>query len=147
MTLVLQEFGRTSPYSFSNPRGYAPSSGNDAAYAMAAYVGRKSLNDPDAEITEAVIDFVRMMNEKAVAFGVKNSCFKTPDGYDALGQYTTAYDMGLISLEALKNDTIMEICKKGRSRNVFVSGEDITWYNTNRLIKKMIIGIIPMPQD
>lgn len=111
-------------------------SGNDAAYAMAAYVGRKSLNDPDAKIKEAVIDFVRMMNEKAVAFGVKNSCFKTPDGYDALGQYTTAYDMGLISLEALKNDTIMEICKKGRSRNVFVSGEDITWYNTNRLIKK-----------
>ena len=30
----------------------------------------------------------------------------------------------------------MEISRKSRSRNLFVSGEDITWENTNSLINK-----------
>lgn len=111
-------------------------SGNDAAYAMAAYVGRKSLDNPNASKEAAIAEFVRLMNEKAANLGVKNSCFKTPDGYDAIGQYTTAYDMGLIGIAASKNPTITEISKKSRSRNIFVSGEDVTWENTNKLITK-----------
>ena len=77
-----------------------------------------------------------IMNIKAKSLGVKNSVFKTPDGYDALGQYTTAYDMGLIGLAARENQVILEISQKSRSRNVFPSGEDITWENTNSLINK-----------
>lgn len=111
-------------------------SGNDAAYAAAAYVGRKTLKNPNADKEEAVLEFMRLMNQKAKGLGVKNSCFKTPDGYDALGQYTTAFDMGLIGLAAAKNETIMEICHKSRSRNQFVSGEDVTWVNTNSLLNK-----------
>ena len=68
--------------------------------------------------------------------GVVNSCFKTPDGYDAIGQYTTAYDMGLIGLAAADNETIVEISNKSRARNVFVDGSDVTWANTNSLIRK-----------
>lgn len=111
-------------------------SGNDAAYSIAAYVGRKALNNPKADNKEAVCKFVVLMNEKAKKLGVKNSCFKTPDGYDALGQYTTAYDMGLIAVEAAKNDIIVNISCKVKARNIFVSGEDVTWDNTNRLINK-----------
>jgi D-alanyl-D-alanine carboxypeptidase (penicillin-binding protein 5/6) len=111
-------------------------SGNDAAYALAAYVGRKSLKDPKASKEEAIIEFIRLMNEQAKKIGVKNSCFKTPDGYDAIGQYTTAYDMGLIGIAAAGYDTIVEISQKSSSRNIFVSGRDVTWENTNRLIKK-----------
>lgn len=111
-------------------------SGNDAAYAVATYVGRKSLDNMEATKEEAVIEFVRLMNKKAAALGVKNSCFKTPDGYDAIGQYTTAYDMGLIGIAAAQNDTITEISCQSSSRNIFVSGEDVTWTNTNKLIKQ-----------
>ncbi|NLK29138.1 MAG: D-alanyl-D-alanine carboxypeptidase, partial [Clostridiales bacterium] len=111
-------------------------SGNDAAYATAAYVGRKSLNNMAASDLDAVKEFARLMNLKAKELGVKNSCFKTPDGYDALGQYTTAYDMALIGLAALRNKSILEISQKSRSRNIFASGEDITWPNTNSLINK-----------
>ncbi|HWT74061.1 MAG TPA: serine hydrolase [Mobilitalea sp.] len=111
-------------------------SGNDAAYAVAAYVGRKSLGNAKAVKEEAVAEFVRLMNEKAVSLGVKNSCFKTPDGYDAVGQYTTAYDMGLIGAAAANNSTITEISQKSSSRNNFVSGEDVTWSNTNKLITR-----------
>ena len=111
-------------------------SGNDAAYAVAAYVGRKSLKDLSASKELAITEFVRLMNEQAKEIGVKNSCFKTPDGYDAIGQYTTAYDMGLIGIAATQYNTIVEIAEKSASRNIFVSGEDITWKNTNKLITK-----------
>ena len=111
-------------------------SGNDAAFAMAAYVGRKSLQNKNASAQAAILEFVRLMNEKAAALGAKNSCFKTPDGYDAIGQFTTAYDMGRIGLAAIDNDILCGIVKKSRSRNVFISGEDVTWYNTNALINK-----------
>lgn len=111
-------------------------SGNDAAYAMAAYVGRKSLDNPDATKEQAVMEFIRLMNQEAKLLGVKNSCFKTPDGYDAVGQYTTAYDMGLIGIAAAKNEIITEVTQESCSRNIFVSGEDVTWNNTNKLITK-----------
>ncbi len=111
-------------------------SGNDAAYAIAAYVGRKSLQDDAATKEEAIAEFTRLMNLEAKTHGVKNSCFKTPDGYDAIGQYTTAYDMGLIGVAAANNDIIVEVTDQGNSRNIFPSGEDVTWYNTNKLVKK-----------
>ncbi len=111
-------------------------SGNDAAYAVAAYVGRKSLRDTKAGREAAVTEFVRLMNKKAGILGVKNSCFKTPDGYDAIGQYTTAYDMGLIGMAAAENDLITEVSSQDRSRNIYPSGQDVTWTNTNKLVKK-----------
>jgi D-alanyl-D-alanine carboxypeptidase (penicillin-binding protein 5/6) len=111
-------------------------SGNDAAYAIAAYVGRKSLQDTEASKEEAVAEFIRLMNLEAKTHGVKNSCFKTPDGYDAIGQYTTAYDMGLIGVAAADNELIVEVTDQGKSRNIFPSGEDVTWYNTNKLVKQ-----------
>lgn len=111
-------------------------SGNDAAYATAAYVGRKVLQDPKATKKEAVKEFVRLMNEKAEELGVKNSCFKSPDGYDCIGQYTTAYDMALIGSAAANNNTILKVTKKTKSRNILRSGEDVTWVNTNKLINR-----------
>ncbi len=111
-------------------------SGNDAAYAVAVYVGRKSLDNNKASVEAALLEFMRLMNEEAVRLGVKNSCFKTPDGYDAVGQYTTAYDMGLIGIAAANNPTIVEITQKSSGRNIFASGEDITWSSTNKLITR-----------
>ena len=111
-------------------------SGNDAAYAIAAYVGRKSLQNETATKEEAIAEFGRLMNLEAKTHGVKNSCFKSPDGYDAIGQYTTAYDMGLIGAAAACNETIVEVCDQSDSRNIFPSGEDVTWYSTNKLIKR-----------
>ncbi len=111
-------------------------SGNDAAYAAATYVGRKSMKKEGARREDAVAEFVRLMNDKAKQLGVLNSSFKTPDGYDAIGQYTTAYDMGLIGVAAMKNEIIIEISKKGSSHNRFITGDQVTWRNTNALVRK-----------
>ena len=59
-----------------------------------------------------------------------------PDGYDAIGQYSTAYDMGIIGLAAAENSTIISISSKDNSSNTFDSGEKITWNNTNYLVRK-----------
>lgn len=111
-------------------------SGNDAAYVIAAYVGRKSLKNENADLKEAIPEFIKMMNNKAKDLGAVNSSFKTPDGYDAIGQYTTAYDMGLIGMAAAYNETIVEICGKSRARNIFADGSDVTWNNSNSLVVK-----------
>lgn len=111
-------------------------SGNDAAYVTAAYVGKKSLGNENATLKEAMPEFIKLMNNKAKSLGAKNSVFKTPDGYDAIGQYTTAYDMGMIGLAAADNETILEISNKSSARNVFVDGSDVTWSNTNSLINR-----------
>ena len=111
-------------------------SGNDAAYVAAVHVGRKSLQLNGATQEEAVKEFSRLMNKKAKELGALNSYFLTPDGYDAIGQYTTTYDMGMIGLAAVKNKTVLDVSGKSRSRNILLSGEDITWNNTNALINK-----------
>ncbi len=111
-------------------------SGNDAAYVVAAHVGKKSLADPNSKPEDAVIEYVRLMNEKATSLGAENSCFITPDGYDAIGQYTTAYDMGMITLEVLKKKTLVKLTQKCRLGVTLSSGKKLTFRNTNLLINK-----------
>lgn len=72
-------------------------SGNDAAIAVAEHVGG------------TVENFANMMNRKAKALGAVNSNFVTPHGLDRENQYSTAYDVALITIEALKNPIFAEI--------------------------------------
>ena len=111
-------------------------SGNDAAYVIAANMGRKIADAPKLKDKQAVKRFVEAMNKKAEEIGVVHSNFVTPDGYDAEKQYTTAYDMALIGAKALDYEEILETVKKPRARDILLSGEDVTWTNSNRLIKK-----------
>lgn len=53
--------------------------------------------------------FVDMMNARAAEIGAVNTRFCNPHGLDANGHVTTAYDMYLIALEALKNPEFTEI--------------------------------------
>ena len=53
--------------------------------------------------------FAEAMNVWAKAAGAQESCFKNPHGLPAEGHYTTAYDLGLIAVSALKNPVFSEI--------------------------------------
>jgi len=57
-------------------------SANDAAYALAYYVGEGS-----------VTRFVRMMNRKAAGLNLRDTHFVRPDGLDAAGHYSSARDL------------------------------------------------------
>lgn len=53
--------------------------------------------------------FINMMNERAKEIGCKNTNFTNPHGLPDDDHYTTAYDMALITREAMKNETFRKI--------------------------------------
>ena len=101
-------------------------SGNDAAVALAYHIGG----------TEE--KFVEMMNKEAKNLGLKNTHFANPHGLDADGHYTSAYDLALITAEAMKNEMFREIIS---TKNVTVTGSKINeprfLYNKNKLLKTL----------
>ncbi len=98
-------------------------SGNDAAIAIAEHIGG------------SVDGFSKLMNEKAKQLGAKDTQFKNPNGLDADGHYTTAYDLALITRAALKNKDFQEIVKT--KRKTISNGEESygrTLLNHNKML-------------
>lgn len=99
-------------------------SGNDAALAIADYVGGD------------VKKFVKMMNDKASVIGMKNSVFNNPSGLDEdneKGNFSTAYDMAILTSYAMQNPTFRKIVgtkkyKLKTNKNHYI------WYNKNKLL-------------
>ncbi len=72
-------------------------SGNDAAVALSIAVGG------------SVQGFVDMMNTKASELGLKDTHFTNPHGLHDDNHYTTAYDLAIITAEAMKNPLFKSI--------------------------------------
>lgn len=72
-------------------------SGNDAALAVAGFCG------------DGVERFVDRMNTKASELGMENSHFANPNGLNAEGHYSSAYDMALLARACLENQTLARI--------------------------------------
>ncbi len=106
-------------------------SGNDAAYCVAANVGRMVTGAAPAM---AVSYFTIMMNQTAKKLGMNDTYVTTPDGYDAPGQYTTARDLLTLSRAALRNDLIVGICGKSSVSYTMTDGTVATWKSTNRYL-------------
>jgi len=109
-------------------------SGNDAAYTMAVFCGRKLGGSAELGIEQALELFLLRMNEKAMPLGALDSCFLTPDGYDRNGQYSTAHDLALIAAEFCRNEVLLEIAGTFESREKWASGREAIYYNTNDLL-------------
>jgi D-alanyl-D-alanine carboxypeptidase len=75
-------------------------SANDAAWALAAYVGHGSVKR-----------FVRLMNERAAQLGLTNTHYARPDGLDAKGGYSTAFDTLTIAREAMNHQLFRKIVR------------------------------------
>jgi len=101
-------------------------SGNDAAVAIAEYVGG------------SVDGFVYLMNKKAKEIGMANTHFANPHGLDDHeDHYSTAYDMALLMRYAMQNKTFKKIAgtKVYRAPNP-TEDWDRVWKNKNRLLTK-----------
>ncbi|AGX43607.1 D-alanyl-D-alanine carboxypeptidase family protein [Clostridium saccharobutylicum] len=77
-------------------KGVAIASGNDAAVALAEYLGG---TEPD---------FVAMMNKRAQEIGMKNTTFKNCNGLPADGHLSTANDIAKMSMELLKHPKVLK---------------------------------------
>jgi D-alanyl-D-alanine carboxypeptidase len=72
-------------------------SGNDAALTLAqATAGNEA-------------EFVKLMNEKVTSLGLKNTHFVNSHGLDATAHFSSAYDMGVLGSQLLKNKDLAAI--------------------------------------
>ena len=109
-------------------------SGNDAAYTLAVNVARADSNDQLLSDSAAINHFIELMNTYAIKIGMKNSHFTSPDGYDSADQYVTGEDILALALQAKKSTVINTIICTHSKEMTFVSGETITWTNTNQFL-------------
>ena len=96
-------------------------SGNDSAIAIANYIGG------DVE------SFSDMMNNKAMEIGAENTNFMNPHGLHDGRHYSTAYDLALITSEAMKINDFKQIVstktwKTDRNKNkIFYNKNKTLW--------------------
>lgn len=82
----------------------------DLLYGLLLASGNDAANTAAIAIAGSVQSFVRQMNLRAKALGLKNTSFQTPSGLDGDAHYTTAYDLALLTAEALQNNLFAEVC-------------------------------------
>lgn len=111
-------------------------SGNDAAYVLAAAVGRRLSNNQELDGERAIDAFLSGMSEYAKEIGLCGTNFISPDGYSDETHYTTTEDMLIISKLALENKLIRKYASLTTDDVVYASGHINTWHNTNKLIDK-----------
>lgn len=97
-------------------------SGNDCANILA----REVYGDYDF--------FIKKMNDKCKEIGMKNSTFLNPSGLDSTScNYSTAYDMSLLMLYAMKNDVFREIA--GTKMHKFkTNNRNYSFINKHKLV-------------
>ena len=109
-------------------------SGNDAAYTLAVNTGKKITGDNGLSNAQSIDVFMDKVNQKAKSLGAENSNFVVPDGYDADGQYTTAYDLAIIAEACLDDPCISDIVATYSSYERWTNGREVTYKNTNELL-------------
>lgn len=97
-------------------------SGNDAALTLAANYEKGSE------------EFIRLMNKKAKSIGMNDTIFENPHGLDEeTKNYSTAYDMALLSRFANKNKIYQTIAKT-KKYTTKTNNKSYIWYNRNKLL-------------
>ncbi|HYH10898.1 MAG TPA: serine hydrolase [Thermomicrobiales bacterium] len=117
-------------------------SGSDGADALARHVGKiiTGSDDPIAQYDA----FVREMNAFIAEQGLENTRFTNPHGIDAPNNYSTAYDISILSGLLMKNEDLARIV--GEPGYSFVSvGPEARQYedqNTNQMLGQSgVVGI------
>ncbi|MGE5544453.1 MAG: D-alanyl-D-alanine carboxypeptidase family protein [Bacillota bacterium] len=72
-----------------------------------------SANDASVALAESIAGseqaFVDLMNQRAQELGMKDTHFCNPHGLEASGHYTSAYDLALLSREAMKYEVFRQV--------------------------------------
>lgn len=109
-------------------------SGNDAAAAIAVYLG----GSLDA--------FSDMMNARAVELGATNTHFTNPHGLTQEDHYTTAYDIYLMLKEAIKYDEFLSIIQQGSYEYTYSDADGNTKTNSFESTNRFLNGRADSPE-
>ena len=102
-------------------------SGNDAAYMVAD------------NVCKTTDEFVEKMNSKAKDLGLTNTHFENPNGLPENGHdvnYSTAYELALITKEAYKNDWIKKTMALDKAQVTLPGNTNVTIENRNTELGK-----------
>lgn len=104
-------------------------------YGMLLPSGNDAANQTAVMLAGSTEKFAEMMNGRAKKIGLKDTNFVTPSGLHDENHYSTAYDMAVLTREALKNEDFREICGTKRAKLKFGNPPYERWLvNTNKLL-------------
>ncbi|MBR1812004.1 MAG: D-alanyl-D-alanine carboxypeptidase [Clostridia bacterium] len=106
-------------------------------YGMLLDSGNDAANTAAIALCGNTAAFAELMNRRAAEIGMEDSHFVNPSGLPDDAHYSTAYDMAILTAEALRNDVFAEVCRTQTA---------VVWYgnppyrrvltNHNRLLKE-----------
>ena len=82
----------------------------DLLYCAMVHSANEACNVLAHRVSGSVSAFVEKMNERAAELGCTNTHFADPNGLSNENHYTTAYEMYLITREAITHPLFAEIC-------------------------------------
>ncbi|MCD8375494.1 MAG: D-alanyl-D-alanine carboxypeptidase [Oscillospiraceae bacterium] len=89
-------------------------------------------------VSGSIEDFVALMNQRAEELGMEGTHYVNTHGLHDDDHYTTAWDIYLLSRQAMENETFREIVATGEYTVAATNlSEERTFYNTNALITNM----------
>ena len=104
-------------------------------YGMLLPSGNDAANAAAVNISGSKTAFAELMNKRAKQIGMADTNFVTPSGLDADGQYSCAYDLALLTREAMKNEDFSEICALSKAKISFGNPKSERWLvNSNKLL-------------
>ncbi len=86
----------------------------DLLYCALVHSANEACNILAYRISGSVDGFVDLMNRRAMELGCTHTHFADPNGLSNENHYTTAYEMYLMTREALKHALFVEICNTKR---------------------------------
>ncbi len=104
-------------------------------YGMLLPSGNDAANQTAVTLAGSTEKFAEMMNQRAEKIGLEDTNFVTPSGLHNENHYSTAYDMAMLTREALRNEDFREICGTKRAKLKFGNPPYERWLvNTNKLL-------------
>ncbi len=111
-------------------------------YGMLLPSGNDAANAAAVAVAGSLPAFAERMNARAAEIGMTQSHFVTPSGLDAPEHGASAYDMALLTREAMRNETFRDICRRPSALTEFGNPPYArTLYNSNKLLG-MCEGVI-----
>lgn len=113
--------------------GILINSGNDAAAALALAYPQTGYSG-----------FINQMNLKAKQLGMHNSQFRNVSGLGSQNHYSSARDLALLTIEAMKNPTVRRFVATQQTTVTSVDGQIVhPLYSTNQLLNQIegVVGV------
>lgn len=140
-TLTLEDEAVASPYaaSMEGSQAFLDAGSSYKVGDLLKSVIVASANDSSVVLAELIAgseqNFTKLMNERALQLGMKNTVYVNSNGLPAMGQHSSAYDTAILLKEVSKYDIYHEFSRIWMDELVHPSGRKTELVNTNRLIR------------